>query len=74
MYAAICPACSRTVAGGDVCECGYLYVDGGGRAYSRRGEGWENAPNIAPHLVTLEEEPEELAFIDEPPPKLKKDD
>ena len=66
MYAATCPACSRTVGGGDVCECGYLYVDGGGRAYSRRGESWENAPNIA---IRIEEEPEEPEPTDEPPPK-----
>jgi len=46
MFLVDCPACSRTVGGGDVCECGYLYLDGGGRVYSRRGEGWENAPNI----------------------------
>jgi hypothetical protein len=59
------------VAGGDVCECGYLYVHTEGKVYTQRGEGWENAPNIALHLVTLEEEPE--AFIGEPLPK-KKDD
>ena len=53
-YLAACPACSATVWGGEVCTCGYLRLDTDGRAYSRRGEQWENAPNT---LILTEEEP-----------------
>ena len=67
-YLADCPACSRTVSGGEVCECGYLYVDADGKAHTARGEGWENAPNIPIQVVTEIESLREEMPEDEPPP------
>lgn len=77
-YIAVCPACSKTVRGGDICECGYLRLNVDGKTYTRRAEGhnWENAPNIPVRLEEIEPvvprpswEPEEE---EEPPIKATK--
>ena len=67
MFVAVCPACSGTVSGGDVCGCGYLHIDQGGLAYTTRGKNWpwQRQPNIP---VREELEPSwEPPVLDEEP-------
>jgi len=76
-YIAVCPACSKTVRGGDICECGYLRLDADGKTYTRRAEGhnWENAPNIPVRLEEIEPPivvPRASWEEDEPPIKAAK--